>query len=222
MDDLIVYTSIHGGYDTPKPPRPHPRVSEWRLYTDDPNLYAPGWTVIFDLDLSEFPSHRLRAKYRKCHPPWTQGGVSLWLDGSIRVYDPALIDAVLELLDGTAEWVMYRHPERGRLRDELAASLPMRKYAGQPMEAQVRHYEERLPVASLGLWAGGIIGRKHTENVLAAGAHWWAEQNRWTLQDQLSLPVVLHAHDVKVEALWAGGGLWNNELFTVERHASDL
>lgn len=210
---MIVYSTIYGGYDAPKPPRPHPAVFEWRLYTDDATIYAPGWNVVVESRPESHP--RMKAKWRKCHPP---PGRSLYLDASIRLRDPELIEHVLAKLD-EATWVMYPHPERGSIAAEVAASAPMRKYEGlsERMRQQLADYG-----LVRGLWAGGIIGRASTTRVIDAGAAWFAECVKYTYQDQISLPHVLARHGIEVGALSLGGGLWQNSHFVVEPHRSDL
>ena len=227
---MIVYTAIYGGYDTPKPPRPHPAVTAWMLFTDDQEIYAPGWTVIFERRKAEHP--RMAAKWLKCHPPeWPvppfpprqMDPLSLYLDASIRLRDPSLIDAALAALL-KSEWAMYPHPERTTIEEEVEASRGMAKYRGlgEKMDRQVAWYRQNGRPSAPGLWAGGIIARRSTEVVRSAGARWYADCERWTYQDQVSLPVVLEEHGISVEALTLGGSLWQNPHFAIEPHRSDL
>lgn len=222
---MIVYSSIYGGYDRPKPPRPHPEVSEWRLYTDDPEIVAPGWNVVVE-PRNELAHPRMQAKYRKCHPPKLgPAATSLYLDGSIRLRDPSLLDAAIEALTAS-DWAMYWHPERTNIVDELEASKHLRKYDGQRLDPQVTFYIDNYGRSMLleyaGLWAAGILARRHTEKVLAASAGWWTECRTWTYQDQLSLPVVIAQSGIKPKPLTLGGGIYGNPHFAIEPHASDL
>jgi len=216
---VIVYSAIFGGFDSPKPPRPHPAVAEWVLFTDDPNVYAPGWRVV----VSDPPgaTARMRAKWYKCHPP--RHALSLYLDGSIRLRDPGLLDAAIGALT-KADWAMFRHPERSDITAEALASAPMPKYAGAPLREQVRAYEALYTAEALrklSLWAAGILARRGTPDVVAASHAWWQECVRWTEQDQISLPVVLDRFDIVPAAIEAGGGLWNNAHFRVEVHHAE-
>ncbi len=217
---MIVYTAIYGGYDLPKPTKMHKDVVEWRLYTDDPETYAPGWTVI--IEAREAAHARMRAKWRKCHPP-TDTDTSLYLDGSIRLRDVGLIEAALKALR-SADWAMYPHPERTQLHEEVMVSCTMPKYRGlgSRMALQASKYAVEADDRPLGLWAGGILARRHTQTVLKASAAWYTECEQWTYQDQLSLPIVLERHAIDVAPLTQGGGLWQNTHFAVERHQSDL
>jgi alkaline ceramidase TOD1/glycosyltransferase MUCI70-like protein len=203
---MLVYSAIYGGYDIPKPPRSHPDVSEWRLYTDDPAIDAPGWSVVVE---PRTGSARMSAKFRKCYPP---EGVdrSLYLDGTIQLHDQALLDTATQALE-MGDWAMYPHPERDNIRDEAEFSVPWYKYANQPLREQVEHYLKERPVA--GLWAGGIIARRHTPTVLAASAAWYGECLRWSDQDQLSLPFILAKYDIKVSPITGG---WREHFSIIE------
>lgn len=215
---MIVYSAIFGSHDLPKPPRPHPNVSEWLLFTDDPAVYAPGWRVVVEPVVSE-TTPRMQAKWRKCHPP-RQADESLYLDGSIRLRDPGLLDAAIEALT-SADWAMFRHPERSDVYAEALASAPMPKYDGAPLKAQIEAYEAASSIEHLSrlpLWAAGILARRHTPKVLEASHAWYVECAQWTAQDQISLPVVLDRFGIVPAALEAGGDLWNNRHFSVEPH----
>lgn len=219
---MIVFSAIFGGHDHPKPPRPHPRVSEWVLFTDDPGAYAPGWRVVVSDPPGATP--RMRGKWHKCHPPESPDDLSLFLDGSIRLRDPDLIEAALGALEA-ADWAMFRHPDRSDVRSEVLASEGMAKYAGARLREQLAAYEAELSpgdLAGLHLWAAGVLARRHTPAVLAAGRAWYDECARWTAQDQVSLPVVLDRYQITPAALGAGGSLWGNRHFTVEPHESAL
>jgi hypothetical protein len=209
---MIVYATIYGGYDVPKPPRPHPEISEWRLYTNNESIYAPGWNVIVEPRHDTHP--RMQAKWRKCHPP-KDVATSLYLDGSVRLKSPELLENALLKLT-CSDWAMYLHPSRSNICDEAAVSASMPKYKGLPVLEQAASYG-----TVHGLWAGGILARRHTPLVLEAGDAWFAECARWTTQDQISLPVILERYGITPATLTAGGGLWGNTCFSLESHASD-
>jgi O-antigen biosynthesis protein len=210
---MLVYASIYGGYDAPKPPIPHPAIAEWRLYTDSADIDAPGWHVIVE---PREGSPRMAAKFRKCHPP-DDVDRSLYLDGSIRLRSPELVLAAARALDLGGEWAMYAHPDRSNILAEADASARMAKYAKERVRQQAAHYLSDRPwTKSLPLWAAGILARQHTRRVITASAAWFEECVRWTPQDQISLPVVLDRHSITPTALTAGGSLWTNTLFAVE------
>lgn len=184
---MIAYTSIYGAYDSLKA---HPEVPgvEWRCYTDDKTIDNPGgWEVVYEP--ARFPHPRLSAKWRKCHPP-TDDGSTLWVDGGVTVIGSSLIaDVLVRLVD--APMVMFRHPWRDCIYEEVGASASMVKYAGLPLQEQVHRYAGGGWPAHAGLWASTIIGRRNTDQTTAFGAAWFAHCELLTYQDQLSLPPLL-------------------------------
>ncbi len=209
----VAYTAIYGGYDTLKP---HPDVDwlRWVCYTDDPTLACDGWEV--EYEPARFVHPRLSAKWRKCHPPEAQ--LSIWIDGSMVVSDPAFFDEMAKRLV-EHEWVMFAHPDRVSLMAEAAVSERMVKYHGLPVAAQAAHYIDEWGWLDDVLWASTTMGRRHTPVVLQAGAAWFAENERWTYQDQLSLPPVLDRYKIDVGAL--PHTLWRNPWFRLAAHSSD-
>jgi hypothetical protein len=206
-DPLLVYTGIYGGYDVPKPiPDGLSDRYVWRLYCDTDNeAILPGWTRIVE---SRVGSPRMQAKFRKCHPP-EDAKISLWIDGTVQLHSGKLIEMAVEALGG-ADWAMFQHPERNNILEEAEFSVPWFKYASQPLREQVAHYLRQGPVD--GLWAGGLIARRHTPTVLAASTAWFEECVRWSDQDQLSLPFILAKYGIKVAPLVG----WRKDFTLIE------
>lgn len=209
---MICYTSIFGLYDELKPHPDHPDVTDWLCFTDNPQLRCEGWTVI--VEPARFPHPRLAAKWRKCHPPESE--TTLWVDGSMH-FNFGLIDAMTKGLT-ESDWVMWAHPDRTSIVAEAAVSATMRKYVGLPLHEQVRHYI-RQGWPDDRLWASTTMARRHTPTVLQAGAAWFAENEHWTYQDQLSLPVILDRYGIEPASL--PYSLWRNPWFGFGPHASD-
>lgn len=215
---MIVYTAIYGGYDRLWPHVDHPSVEKWLCYTDNPDLLAPGWETI--VEPRPYANPRLSAKWRKCHPPeivtalgW---GESLWVDGSVQVDNPTYIDVVADLLE-TADMCFVPHPDRDNIADEARASIIQQphKYGAFDLDAQVKLYEARKGPQQ-GLWASTTFGRNHTPAVLQMGAAWFVHNELLSIQDQLSLPVLLDDYGITVAAI--PGGLARNHLFRWRGH----
>jgi hypothetical protein len=210
----IAYTAIYGGYDRLKAHPDHPLIDEWMCFTDNPGIVHDGWTTV--VEPARFPHPRLSAKWRKCHPP--EADRTIWLDGSILLSAASFIDVVCAGLD-TGDMVMFPHPERVSLIAEADVSAAMVKYHRLPVHTQARHYIADWHWPDNELWASTTIGRNHTPPVLQAGAAWFAENEHWTYQDQLSLPPILARYGINVTPL--PYSLWANPWFVLIGHASD-
>lgn len=212
---MLAYSAIYGGYDQLTPHPDHPAVDLWVCFTDDPNLTCDGWVTV--VEPARFPHPRLSAKWRKAHPP--DADRSLWIDGSMRLQGPGLVDAMLDALE-SGDWALWQHPDRTSIIDEAAVSMTMEKYFGLPVMQQARHYCDQWGWPDDELWASTTMARRHTPQVLQAGAAWFAENEHWTYQDQISLPPVLHRYGINPIGL--PYSLWRNPWFKFGPHASNL
>jgi hypothetical protein len=211
----VCYTSIYGGYDVLKPHVDHPDIDRWICYTDDPAKVCSGWETI--VEERPFSHPRLSAKWRKCHPPDVDQ--SIWVDGSIDCNNPDYYTEVLHQLDH-GDMVMFPHPDRTSLLAEAYVSEMMPKYHGLRVLEQAEHYIENWGWPDDTLWASTTIGRNHTPAVLQLGAAWFAENEHWTYQDQISLPPLIVRYGIDVAPL--GYSLWRNPWFGLAGHASQL
>jgi TOD1/MUCI70, glycosyltransferase-like domain len=189
---IIFYTALFGR---------HCRLKEFDTggfkffcFTDDPDLRSDTWTVILQ------PGHespRLDAKWYKMNPdtlglPLGNGDISIWIDASITVTDPAAMAEVCEAALLDKDIALFKHPDRTDVYAEVIASAPMPKYAGEPLLAQVVAYRADGLPDDHKLWAGGVIARVSCrQSCFSFGASWYFQCRRWSLQDQLSLPYVL-------------------------------
>lgn len=179
---------MYGGYDTVKPALPQSAVDvEWICVTDDPDIEADGWTVVYEPQPGVHPN---RAAKRPKFLPWeyTVADASVWIDASFRVASDRFVVDALSLADPIAQFV---HPWRDCIYDEMTASIGLRKYFGEPIEAQVEQYRSSGHPEHWGLWATGVIARRHTDRVRTLGLQWLSQVNAWSFQDQISHPRVL-------------------------------
>lgn len=190
MPDLAIVSAVYGAYDTVKPALPQTGVDvEWILVTDmpPPAESAAGWTIVHDPHPGAHPNRA--AKHPKFRPwEYTDAPASIWLDASFRVTSPDFAAAVMEHADPIAQ---FAHPWRDCLYTEAEASAPLLKYAGEPLGQQADYYRAVGHPEHWGLWAAGVIARRHTDETRRMGMAWTHEVNLWSFQDQVSQPYVL-------------------------------
>lgn len=213
----VVYTAIFGGYDEL---RPYPATAhcDFICFTDDAALATPGWTVKVVAPRRGHP--RMDAKYFKLmpHEVLPDHEVSLWLDASLNPRRSFVADALASL--ASAPLALFNHPERACIYDEASFCADMPKYRSQRVREQVEAYRRTGYPAGAGLYACGVLARRHHDPTLrAVNEAWWRENLAWTWQDQLSLPVVLRQHGLTPALM--PGDLWHNEWFTYAGHRRD-
>lgn len=212
---VAVVSSLYGGYDNPPPPAEQTIDAEWIMVTDATDV--PGWTTVHEPKGHMHP--RLAAKVAKCRPDlYTDADVTVWLDASVEVTSPKLIESMVEWM-GTGTIAQFRHPARISIVDEAAASEPLAKYQGQPVRQQAEHYLSQGYPDGWGLWATGLIVRRHADVTRRLGDWWLREQMRWTYQDQISEAPLLHRLRLKPVPLPAEE--WCGDMWHLRTHASE-
>lgn len=192
MADVAIITAITDGYDLLKPVLPQRGLDvDWVCFTDGEPLpdadAMRGWTVICQ------PRHGRPANREAKRPklwPWeyTDAPASIWIDASFRVVSDWFAADALAYADPIAQ---FAHPWRNCLYEEAAASAVLPKYRGEPLFEQAAHYRARGHPEGWGLWAAGVIVRRHTDAVRQLGEAWAHEVAAWSFQDQVSQPYAL-------------------------------
>lgn len=212
---LAIITAIFGSYDELQPLPAGHGFDDAVCVTDNPYLAADGWRIVMAQPSENHP--RLAAKRAKMMPwEYVSTDASVWIDGSRRV---ANIDfrAFVERHLSQHDLVMWDHPEnRDCLYQEAAYCQDWGKYSAWPIREQVAAYRTEGMPEHFGLWCASVIGMRHTAQVKDFGAAWLAEQHRWSIQDQVSLPYLLWK-------LNKGIGTWdahefNNEFIQYHPH----
>jgi hypothetical protein len=177
-------------------------------------------------------SDRMRAKYFKVQshrvfpggrPAWNEArrwrlrpyDYLIWIDGSIRIISPDFAGRLIGEIEHSMAMVV--HPDRDCICDEATETIAWGKYPPGPITEQVEAYRREGYPAHNGLIAGGVIARKtRAPHAARINEAWWAEQQRWTDQDQLSLPVVLWRLGTRVDVI--NLPLWTSGYFVREPH----
>lgn len=224
MTSVSLVTAVYGAYDEVK--KAPPGFDACILVTDQKlrplRTKVKGWQVV-ELPMPHLHP-RVAAKVPKCRPDWfTDTDASVWIDGSFRVNDARFAHLARTML-ADHELVVCEHPEsvpgptwtaRNCLYEEATFSASRPKYVDQPVVEQAEDYVSRGMPKGWGLWALGIIGRQHTQVNRELGLEWLLEIERWTVQDQVSLPFLLWQRGLR-PAVWPFHQLDNDFLELVK------
>ena len=195
---VALITACYGAYDPIRPLPADHGFDDAVLVTDVP-AEVDGWRVVVEPS-DEHP--RLAAKRAKMMPwLYTDCDAAVWLDASFEVVDGHFSKWVWPLLI-TDDFIVWAHPE-GRIGIEQEAQIcwDWPKYRDYDMREQLAHYQAEGMPEKWGLFACGTIGWRFTPEAKALGEAWYAENVRWSVQDQVSLPYVLWSMGKKF-------GLW--------------
>jgi hypothetical protein len=191
--DIAIVTALYGGGDVIRAQADQDVDVDWICATDDRELTAPAqWDM--RVNRAQFDEPSMAAKWWKL-TPWEalEHSWIIWIDANTEITIPWFArNAIASVHDGVAVW---RHPRRDCVYAEAEASVGAEsqggKYDGQPIREQAAHYRAEGHPAHGGLFACGTLAWDATDlHARELGRLWLAECERWSYQDQLSLPVV--------------------------------
>lgn len=209
---VYLYSALYGQYEFAKP-LPADLGCPAILYTDEPDIHAPGWEVrvvtdhLSDEQIAQAqradPSATaamLRHKYWKCHPDQAvpEARISMWVDASLLITADRYAQRCVETL-GDDDWCAVRHPYRDCIYDEATFSATLARYDADALNRQATNYMALGHPRHWGLFATGANVRRHTPTATRLSHYWWKECITGSHQDQVSLPVLF-----QVAQTWPG------------------
>jgi hypothetical protein len=186
---VALITAIYGGYDPLQPLPVGHGFDRAICVTDDPNLEAPGWEVIYRP--SDDPPI-LAAKHPKMTPfEFVTEEIAVWIDGSFLVNGRGWRDFCLETVEGY-DLVAWAHPDRRNcLYQEAAFCSWWERYKPYNLPKQAEVYRGEGMPENFGLWACGGLVWRNSKAAREFGEAWLAEQYRHSIQDQVSFPYLV-------------------------------
>ena len=188
---IYVYTSIVNGWDNLRPPAvpiddgvkyicftnlPHlPRVHPWE--------YRPLYTIPGQ------PSRTSRVPKILPHLMLPHDAkYSIYHDGNfqLRVSPITMIETLLQEND----WAAYRHPSRDCVYEEGEILIQEKIGTTDLIVNEMTNYRVRGYPRNAGLWANGMLVRRHTDIVSKINELWWEGYSAGCERDQTSFPVV--------------------------------
>lgn len=196
--DIAILTANYDAYDTVKPALAQAGVEvDWVLVTDHEPADAHGWRVVVEPCPDVLP---VRAAKSAKFEPWkyTAAPASIWLDASFRVTSA---DFAAEALAYAKPIAQFEHPWRDCLFAEAVEIAALGMDPEGVAAWQTKRYREAGHPVGWGLWASGVIARRHTAAVRRMGAAWAREVANGSARDQVSQPFVLREAKLRPAAL---------------------
>lgn len=187
MKPTCIYTVITNDYDTVKPALgggiPH------YLFADNPNIHAPGWTII---EVEKTEDQRLQRRLKiSGHPVLDKYEITLYIDASMTMKRP-----ILQLLKSfRGGMIIGAHPVRKCVYAEGLAVKAAKKAPPEIVNKQIAEYYENDFPCNFGVWSSGFIIRdKSTKEMCNI---WQEKLDEHSHRDQLSLPWALWKTGIK-------------------------
>jgi len=151
-------------------------------------------------EYSEFVSPVRNAKIYKILPhKFLDADITIWIDGNIELLIPP--EQLVEEWLGDVDMALFKHPDRDCIYDEAPAAKGLFEAhlkVRDDIDKQIEHYREIDFPEHAGMGECNVIIRRNNPKVNAFNEAWWAEICRWSQRDQLSFPVTLAKHNLKV------------------------
>jgi len=195
MDGLTVYTVILNHYDILRPPEIVNSKARYICFSDVPMPKVDPWEIQPCPQLLGDPSRDSRIPKLLPHlvPQLMDSDCSIYCDGALSPRcDP--FDLVERRLKNH-DIAMYRHPCRECVYQEAAVCMtPPPRGIGMdpgPLQEQVNRYRAEGHPEYWGLWAGGVIIRRHTDMIARLNEDWWRNFIQGSTRDQIAFPPAL-------------------------------
>jgi len=211
---VVIYTAVFGGYEKKVPPPTV--VSDARCVCfSDGCLAEKPWELIA-VKGTESTSRRENRKHKiLSHVFFPDAEYTIYIDGNFEVRTP--VEEMLGWL-GDNDIALSRHPWRKSLYGE--AITCKRLWPKEPIGAQVKQYREDGCPDEHTLFAGGVIVRRHTEQIKKLNELWWEQLKKFSCRDQISFPYVLWKTGIKCSQIPCSWNELTNEKFRYLTHGS--
>lgn len=209
---IAIISAVYGQSDPIKPTFPQNGDVEFLMVTDDAGLAAGvvdpmGWKIIYEPRNDMAPVRA--AKIPKLFPwRYTDRNFSVWIDGSMRLRSAFFANQMIQSGNPIG---MFPHPDRDCVFDEARETLGMQRYSSQHALIAEQMAEYAHHPHHHGLWATGIVSRRHTPDVVSFSEQWETEINRYSYQDQISLPIVARANQLWPDSI-KYGDIWKSNF----------
>jgi hypothetical protein len=195
-EGIAVVTAVTGRYDHPRRDTHFDPDVDYLYFSDDWSAKVarePWQRVRLEMNGRDLHPRRL-AKGPKLNPhrfdELDAYRYVVWVDGGIHIRSADFVREIVAMI-GTSGIILSPHHD-GRTDAYGEAEIRPPKYADEPLDEQVAAYHRAGYPGNDGLYECGVMARDMEHgNIRELGRYWEGEVERFSYQDQVSLPFVL-------------------------------
>jgi len=216
----VIYTAIFNNYDYLRVPKYINEDFDYVLFLDEKTKIeqkikdSSFWNIKLIKGISNQREGEIKAKDIKVNPQkyLSEYDQSIYIDGSfIQIGDAN------EFLNASKKsYIMCTHPRRQCAYEEATICSRQRLGNMKRLEMQFNKYKLEGFPRNLGLYMGGIIGRKHNKKAIKINNAWWNQISNYSMRDQLSMPYVLWKTKEKIGTAPYDYGI--DKIFKLNQH----
>lgn len=205
----VVYTAITGNFDDLLIPEYVNEDWDYICFSDT-DIKSDFWQIK-KMDDSDLDIVRKAKKYKILpHIYLSEYDYSIYIDGNFVIIGD--MNEYVNKYVTTAPMLCLTHPERNCIYDEAEACISLKKDSKNIIRAQINKYLVEKYPKNNGLIAGGILFRKHNDQVIKDVMNaWWNEIKSHSYRDQLSFNYVCWKKYFEYDI--CGLSCWGNEYF---------
>jgi hypothetical protein len=193
-EQVVVYTSILNGWDNLHAPSAEAlRASSARYicFTNVPHLApVPPWE--FRPAYVPYNDPARCSRLPKIMPHlFFDADYSIWHDGNFAL-SRRPEDIIAQTL-GVANIAAHVHPARDCVYAEGQTCINEKIGDPKEIERQLLYYRLKKHPEHFGLWACGMLARRHSPHMAVFNERWWADYREGCARDQISFPYALRA-----------------------------
>lgn len=192
--NLTVYTVLTGNRSELRPPKVIEPGVRYLAFTDAESVPEP-WEKVA-LDPRGLSAQRASRMPKLCPFRYLpDADASIYHDASfaLTVYPSAILAA----LPAGEHIGLHWHPCRSCLYEEAEVLIREKIGTAALVEQQVARYRAARMPERWGLWAAGMIVRRHLPDTLHFSTKWWDEFEHGCERDQIALPYVAWSLNVR-------------------------
>ena len=211
---VTIYTANLGAFDNLRSPRDGCRGARFLCYADEPVEPPEPFEILPAYRPYPGDPARNTRTHKMLSHLFTETEYSIWMDANfVLAIDP---NEAIERWLTDADIAVFRHPGRSCLYAEARQCLLENIGRAEEIERQIAYYESCGFPPDQGLYACGVILRRHTPEIIRLNERWWAQVRDFSARDQIGLPFVLHEQGVSVKVIEAD--IFANNRFVWKWH----
>ena len=213
---MTVYTANLGDYDEVRAPQAFGSGDRFLCYTDAPEPAPEPWVTLPAAQPVPGDHARNVRIHKALSHRYAPGEISLWHDANFQLHASA--GELAERWLGDGEIAVFQHPGRDCLYGEADCCARENIENAAILERQVKRYRDDGWPEHAGLYACGVILRRHTQRVVEFNEAWWKEIQEHGRRDQISFPYLAARAGLDLRVI--PGSIWGTPEVRFFYHTS--
>lgn len=210
---LVVYTALFGDYDNLIDPIERFEGCDFICFTDQKDLKSEVWDIRL-IEECHLPSNMMNRYYKIMpHCFFSDYDFSLYVDSNVSILKSPYYLKDRYLCDSS--FAMPKHFLRSNIYDEAGVLLRSGRVTPKKLFKQMLYYKKDGYDGGNSLGENNILLRRHNELGLVMEL-WWANINKFTQRDQLSLMYILWK--TKTNFSFLDESSRDNKFFSLKSH----